>query len=63
MSGKNKNKLAFKVEIPKQFLKNKLFSEEDMSVNLDNIQITAFDLRTGSRIGKYKALEYRLKFL
>ena len=62
MAGKNKNQIAFKVEIPKKFLKNKLMSEEDMAITLDSISVTAFDLKTGSRIGKYKASEYKLKF-
>jgi hypothetical protein len=63
MSKNQKNKIMFKVAVPKIFLREKMFSSHDMEKNLGEISITAIDLKTGAKIGKYSTLEYRLKFL
>jgi|FrelakmetLWP11LW_1041352.scaffolds.fasta_scaffold642369_1 hypothetical protein len=60
-----KNKIAFKIEIPKKFLKDPdaMLSSQDMEKNFDEITVVAIDLKTGSILGKYSAIEYKLKFL
>ncbi len=64
MAQKNtKNRIAFKVELPKKFLHDTMLSGSDLSKNLDEIVVVAIDMRTGSILGKYSAIEYKLKFL
>ena len=64
MASKNtKNRIAFKVEIPKKFMKSDtMLSGQDMYKNLDGIVVIAIDMKTGSILGKYSAIEYKLKF-
>lgn len=58
-----KNKIAFKIELPKQFLKpDAMLSAQDLEKNFDDIVVVAIDLKTGSVLGKYSAIEYKLKF-
>lgn len=58
-----KNKIAFKIEIPKKFLNpDAMLSEKDLEKTFDNIIVVAIDLKTGSVLGKYSAMEYKLKF-
>lgn len=59
-----KNKIAFKIELPKKFLNpDAMLSSQDMEKNFDDIVVVAIDLKTGSILGKYSAIEYKLKFL
>jgi hypothetical protein len=59
-----KNKIAFKIELPKKFLNpDAMLSSQDMEKNFDDIIVIAIDLKTGSVLGKYSAIEYKLKFL
>ena len=58
-----KNKIAFKIEVPKKFLNpDVMLSSKDLDLNFDNIVVTAIDLKTGQILGKYSAMEYKLKF-
>jgi len=58
-----KNKIAFKIELPKRFLNpDSMLSEKDMEKNIDDIVVVAVDMKTGSVLGKYSAVEYKLKF-
>lgn len=57
-----KNKIAFKIELPKKFLHPEaMLSAQDME-KIDDIIVVAVDLKTGAVLGKYSALEYKLKF-
>lgn len=59
-----KNKIAFKIELPKKFLNpDAMLSSQDLEKNFDDIVVIAIDLKTGSVLGKYSAIEYKLKFL
>jgi hypothetical protein len=59
-----KNKIAFKIEIPKKFVDpKKMISEQDVENNIDNIVIKAIDMKTGKILGNYNLIEYKLKFL
>ena len=59
-----KNKIAFKIELPKKFLNpDAMLSSQDLEQNFDDIVVIAIDLKTGSVLGKYSAIEYKLKFL
>jgi len=58
-----KNKIVFKIELPKKFLNpDAMLSSQDMEKNFDNIIVVAIDMKTGSVLGKYSAMEYKLKF-
>jgi hypothetical protein len=58
-----KNKIAFKIELPKKLLNpDAMLSSQDMEKNFDNIIVVAIDMKTGSVLGKYSAVEYKLKF-
>jgi len=58
-----KNKIAFKIEVPKKLLNpDVMLSSQDLDKNFDDIIVVAIDLKTGSILGKYSAMEYRLKF-
>ena len=58
-----KNKIAFKIELPKKFLNpDTMLSSQDLDKNFEDIIVTAIDLKTGQVIGKYSAIEYKLKF-
>ena len=58
-----KNKIAFKIELPKRFLNpDAMLSAQDLDKNFDDIIVVAVDLKTGSVLGKYSAVEYKLKF-
>jgi len=59
-----KNKIAFKIEIPKKFLNpDMMLSANDLEKSFDDIVVVAIDLKTGSILGKYSTIEYKLKFL
>jgi hypothetical protein len=58
-----KNKIAFKIELPKKLLNpDAMLSSQDLEKNFDNIVVIAIDLKTGAVLGKYSAMEYKLKF-
>jgi hypothetical protein len=58
-----KNKIAFKIELPKKLLNpDVMLSAQDLDKNFDDIIVVAIDLKTGSILGKYSAIEYKLKF-
>ena len=58
-----KNKIAFKIELPKKFLNpDIMLSSQDMERDFDNITVVAIDMKTGSILGKYSVTEYKLKF-
>jgi hypothetical protein len=59
-----KNKIAFKIELPRKLLNpDAMLSSQDVERNFDNIVFVAIDMKTGSVLGKYSAIEYKLKFL
>jgi hypothetical protein len=64
MTNKNtKNRIAFKIEIPRKFMHaDTMLSGQDLSKSLDDIMVVAIDMKTGSILGKYSAIEYKLKF-
>lgn len=58
-----KNRIAFKIELPKKFLNpDTMLSSQDMEKSFDNIIVVAIDMKTGSVLGKYSPMEYKLKF-
>jgi hypothetical protein len=58
-----KNKIAFKIELPKKFLNpDIMLSSQDVEKNFEDIVVVAIDLKTGSVLGKYSVIEYKLKF-
>jgi len=59
-----KNKIAFKIEVPKKLLNpDVMLSAQDLEKNFDDIIVVAIDLKTGSILGKYSTMEYKLKFM
>lgn len=59
-----KNKIAFKIELPKKLLNpDVMLSSQDLEKNFDDIIVVAIDLKTGSILGKYSTMEYKLKFM
>ena len=58
-----KNKIAFKIELPKKFLHpDTMLSSQDVEKSFNGIIVVAIDLKTGAVLGKYSAMEYKLKF-
>ena len=62
MNKNTKNRIAFKIQIPKKFMHDTMLSGADLSKSLDDIVVVAIDMKTGSILGKYSAIEYKLKF-
>ena len=59
-----KNKIAFKIELPKKLLNpDVMLSSQDLEKNFDDIIVVDIDLKTGSILGKYSTIEYKLKFM
>lgn len=62
--GKPRNKITYKITLPKKFIDpKKMLTEKDIADGITDTVVTAVDMKTGAILGKYSLIEYRLKFL